>query len=270
MNKLFKILFFCTAVFAFCASSALAASFDGITEPLAQASMGFTVSGKIDSIWVKEGEFVHKGDTLMNLIKTEEELRSRITKITAEDLSSVVSAKAKMDAYEKDLEATKKLFETSNSISAEQLWEKEMNFNVAKAEWEAAKVSKSKDSLEHRMARAQLLKQYLIAPFDGEIVSISKNRSESVEALESVIEIADVRTCRMTAYIIVNKTNKLKIGQSVNLQLNGSAKNRNKMGTIEFISSVVDKASLLRTVKVIFDNSNHSIEPGVTGKIILQ
>lgn len=248
---------------------AAAASFDGVTEPINQAKIGFTVPGKIDRIWVKEGAFVRKGDTLVNLVKTEEELRSRITKITAEDSSGVVSARVKMDTYEKDWQVTKKLFETSNSVSAEQLWEKEMNYRVAKAEWEAARVSKAKDSLEHRMARAQLKKQYLIAPFDGEIVSISKNNSESVEALEPIVEIADVRTCRMTAYIIVGKTSRLKVGQGVKLILNGSTRGREKQGTVEFVSPVVDKASLLRTVKVIFDNSNHSVEPGVTGKIVL-
>ena len=31
------------------------ANFDGVTEPIAQAKIGFTVPGKIDSIWVKEG-----------------------------------------------------------------------------------------------------------------------------------------------------------------------------------------------------------------------
>jgi len=264
VNKLLLTI----AVFAF--GFATAASFDGVTEPIDQAKIGFTVPGKIDRIWVKEGTFVRKGDTLINLVKTEEELRSRITRIVAEDSSNVISARVKMETYEKDWNATKKLYETSNSVSAEQLWEKEMNYRVAKAEWEAARVGKAKDSLEHRMARAQLKKMYLVAPFDGEIVSISKNPSESVEALEPIVEIADVRTCRMTAYIIVNKANRLKVGQGVRLMLNGSSRARQRNGTVEYISPVVDKASLLRTVKVIFDNSNRSVEPGVTGKIILQ
>lgn len=248
---------------------AFASSFDGVTEPTSQAKIGFTVSGKIDSIWVKEGSFVHKGDTLINLVKTEEEIRRNVTKISAEDSSKIASTKARMDAYEKDMQATKKLFETSNSVSEEQLWEKEMNFKVAKADWEAAKNEKSKDSLEYSMASFQLRKQFLIAPFDGEIVSISKNPSESVEALEPIVEIADVRTCRMIAYIIVNKASSLKVGQQVNLQLN-SGKTKNKKGKIEFISPIVDKASLLRTVKIIFDNSDKSVEPGVTGKILLK
>ncbi len=258
-----------TFLFAFAASS-FAAGFDGITEPIEQAKVGFTIPGKIDSIWVKEGDAVHKGDTLMNLVKTEDELRVRVTKITADDISEVTSAKVKMDTYEKDYQATKKLFETSTSISAEAVWEKELNYKVAKAEWETAKVNKSKDSLEYDLARAQLEKQYLLAPFDGEIVAIHKHKSESVEALTPVLEIADVKTCRLTAYIIANKANGLKIGQQVKLQLNGGNNARIKKGKIEFISPVVDKSSMLRTVKVIFDNQDKAVEPGVTGKILLQ
>lgn len=247
-----------------------AASFDGVTEPIAQAKIGFTVPGKIDSIWVKEGAFVHKGDTLMNLVKTEEEIRVHMTKIIADDYSGLASSKAKMDTYLKDYYAIKKLYESSNSVSEEEVWEKQMNFDISRADWNAAKVTKVKDSLEYSMARAQLSKQYLIAPFDGEIVSIGKNNSESVEALEPIVEIADVRTCRMTAYIVANKAHSLKAGQKVKLSLDGASKNRTRNGTIEFVSPVVDKSSLLRTVKIIFDNSDRSVEPGVTGKLYLK
>ena len=143
MNNHIKAALFVSAW----ASFAAAGSFDGITEPIEQAKIGFTIPGKIDSIWVKEGDMVRKGDTLMNLVKTEDELRVQVTKVTAGDVSGVVSAKAKMDTYEKDYKAIKKLFETSTSVSAEQVWEKELNYNVAKAEWENAKVNKSKDTL---------------------------------------------------------------------------------------------------------------------------
>ena len=131
-------------------------------------------------------------------------------------------------------------------------------------------MNKSKDTLEYNLARAQLDKQFLIAPFDGEIVSISKNKSESVEALTPILEIADVRTCRFTAYILANKTTSLKVGQQVKLQLNGGNSTLVKKGEIEFISPLVDKASMLRTIKVIFDNKDLAVKPGVTGKILLK
>ena len=113
-------------------------------------------------------------------------------------------------------------------------------------------------------------KQFLIAPFDGEIVSISKNKSESVEALTPVLEIADVRTCRFTTYILANRTTNLKVGQQVKLQLNGGNSAIAKKGEIEFISPLVDKSSMLRTIKIIFDNKDQAVKPGVTGKILLK
>jgi multidrug efflux pump subunit AcrA (membrane-fusion protein) len=74
----------------------------------------------------------------------------------------------------------------------------------------------------------------------------------------------------MTAYIVANKAHSLKAGQKVKLSLDGASKNRTRNGTIEFVSPVVDKSSLLRTVKIIFDNSDRSVEPGVTGKLYLK
>jgi RND family efflux transporter MFP subunit len=255
-----KALFTALALAAFALAQQ---GFDGVTEPINQARVGFTVSGKIDSIWVKEGAFVRKGDTLMNLVNREERLRVRITGITANDSSAVLSARAKLQAYKKDLDATRNLFENSNSVSAEQVWEKQMNHDVAAAELTSAQTERDRAKLEHE-------KRVLTAPFDGEIVSISKNKGESVEGLEPVIEIADVRTCRMVAYVVANRAGKLKPGQQVSLSLDGRKQVRRKKGKIEFVSPVVDKSSMLRTVKVIFDNTDLAVEPGVTGKILLK
>jgi multidrug efflux pump subunit AcrA (membrane-fusion protein) len=74
----------------------------------------------------------------------------------------------------------------------------------------------------------------------------------------------------MIAYVIANKAKKLKVGQTVILSLDGYKHKRKKKGKIEFISPIVDKSSMLRTVKVIFNNSDAKIEPGVTGKILLK
>lgn len=245
-------------------------TFDGVTEPINQARIGFTVSGKIERIWVKEGSFVHKGDTLISLENNEEQLRVRITAMAEKDSSALHSAKAKLETYKKDLDATKSLFENSNSVSAEQVWEKQMNYDVASAEYSAAANDKERAKLEHDLAKVELSKRFLIAPFDGEVATISKNNGESVEALEPILEIADVRTCRMVAYIIADKAGKLKVGQKVSLTLDGRKQNRSKKGKIEFVSPVVDKASMLRTIKIVFDNADKAIEPGVTGKVILK
>lgn len=242
--------------------------YTGITEPIAQAHIGMTVPGVIDSIWVREGDFVHQGDTLLNLTKTEEEILVRIRHLAMQDQAELQATVAKKEAAQKDYVALENLRQQSSSVSEAQLWEKKRDFLVAQAEWEKAVLNKSRDSLEYATSQAQLSHRYMLAPFDGEIVSIGKNRAESVNALEAFVGIANVRTCRLTAYLSAVQAKKIKKGQTVKLQLGGDNQPRMRQGTVEFISPVVDKASLLRTVKVVFDNSDGSIEPGVSGNII--
>ncbi|NLB62726.1 MAG: efflux RND transporter periplasmic adaptor subunit [Fibrobacter sp.] len=242
--------------------------YTGITEPIAQAHIGMTVPGIIDSIWVREGNFVRQGDTLLNLSKAEEEIVVQMRYLAMQDQAELQAAVAKKEAAQKDYVALENLHKHSSSVSEAQLWEKKRDFLVAQAEWEKAMLNKSQDSLEYATSQAQLAHRYMLAPFDGEIVSITKNRAESVNALEAFVEIADVRTCRLTAYLSVSQAKKIKKDQKIRLQLGGDKKTRTRHGVVEFISPVVDKASLLRTVKVVFDNSDGSIEPGVSGNII--
>ena len=251
-------------------SFAEARAFNGVTEPIAQAVIGMTVPGRVDSIMVAEGAFVRKGMVILTLNKEEEQIQVQMTHLIAENQADLVSAQAKMDTYKKDYLATKKLFETSNSVSEEEVWKKELDYKLAKAEFEKIQMTEEKEKLEYQMALVQLEKRILRAPFDGEIVRITKNKSESIEALEPLVEIADVRFCRMTSYIYAPEARALKTGATVNLQLDGARTPRYKKGRVEFISPLVDKSSLLRTVKIIFDNTDGAIEPGVTGKVRLK
>ncbi|MDR1759712.1 MAG: efflux RND transporter periplasmic adaptor subunit [Fibrobacter sp.] len=247
-----------------------ARSFDGITEAIESSVMGMTVSGRVDSIWVSEGTFVRKGDIILNLNKENEEIQVGVTRLILESKADLNAARTKMEIYQKDYLATKKLFETSTSVSEEQVWEKELAYKSAVSEYEKLQMAEEKEELEYQMALVQLEEKILRAPFDGVIVRIGKNKSESVEALEPFVEIADVRVCRMISYVLAPNAASLKKGQTVQLQLDGAKKKRYKKGKIEFISPVVDKSSMLRTVKVIFDNKDQKIEPGVTGKILLK
>ncbi len=244
--------------------------YEGVTEPIQQAVVGSTVTGKIKEIKAGEGDRVHKGDTILVLEKDEEELNVAITKVVAENKADILSASQKRQTFERDYNATKQLFEKSNSVSEEQVWEKELNFKTADAELQKAQALNEKDKLENQMAKVQLEKRILRAPFDGIVVKHHKRVAESVQALEPLVEVVDVHRCRFTSYVLANLAQSFRQGQAVSLQLDGSATPRIRNGKISFISPVVDKASMLRVVKVVFDNSDRSIEPGVTGRLLVK
>lgn len=241
--------------------------YEGVTEPIQQAVVGSTVSGRIREIKAHEGVRVRKGQILLVLEKDEEELNVAITEVLAEDTSDILSAAQKRQTFERDFAATKQLFEQSNSVSEEQLWEKELNYRTAEAELQKARTIGEKERLENRMAKVQLEKRIVRAPFDGVVVKHHKRIAESVQALDPLVEIVDVRRCRFTSYVAANLAQSFRKGQKVTLLLDGASQPRPRKGVIDFISPVVDRASMLRVVKIVFDNADGSIEPGVTGRI---
>jgi len=242
--------------------------FEGVTEPISMAVIGTTVPGKVREISVPEGGRVRKGQVILMLEREEEELNVAITKVVAENRSDSLASTQKRQTFERDYNATRKLFETSNSVSEEQLWEKELNFKTADAELLKSTMTKKKEWLEHEMAKAQLEKRILRAPFDGVVVKHRKKVAESVQALEPLVDVVDVRRCRFVTYVVAQEAQGFRLGQTVKLQLDGSRQPRLRQGKITFVSPVVDKASMLRTVKVVFENADGSIEPGVTGRIL--
>ena len=57
---------------------------NGITEPFRHATISSTVSGTISAINVKEGNFVRKGDTIVELDRSLESLEADRRKLVAE------------------------------------------------------------------------------------------------------------------------------------------------------------------------------------------
>jgi RND family efflux transporter MFP subunit len=265
MMRLFVIIVFLLASMVFAEGRY---AYEGVTEPIARAVVSATVPGRIDSILVAEGAFVAKGQVVITLEKEEEAINEAIAKLLAASKSDLVSTQKKAETFEKDYRAVKKLFETSNSVSEDQVWEKELNFKLAEAEFQKQNMVEEREVLESRMASVQLAKRVIRAPFDGVIVKINKNPSESVQALEPLFEIVDVRQCRMVVYVVAPEAQGLRRGMELTLELDGSRTSRTRKGKVDFVSPVVDRSSMLRTVKVVFDNTNGSIEPGVTGRLL--
>jgi len=242
--------------------------YEGVTEPIQEAVIGATVSGKIGAIVAAEGARVRKGNVLLVLEKEEEEINVAITGVLASDTSDIAAAAQKRQTFERDYAATRHLFDSSNSVSEEQIWEKELNFKTADADLAKAHAMSAKEVLENRMAKVQLEKRIIRAPFDGVVVKHRKRLAESVQALEPLVDVVDVRRCRFTSYVVANLAQAFRKGQVVTLQLDGASSPRERKGTVSFVSPVVDKASMLRVVKIVFENADGSIEPGVTGRIL--
>ncbi len=240
----------------------------GITEPYRQSTVSASLAGKISSIRKKEGEYVKKGATIVELEKAVEALEVERRKLIAESKIELKSAEYQVKTLKLDYEATKKLFETTKSVSEEELWKKELEYKLAEAEHERLTTVEKKEEIEYKIARAQLGKRYVSAPFSGVVVKIHLKIGESCNALEPLVRIVDVHKCRFVTYVEASSSHGLSKNMNVALKIDGGKSPINIQGKVVFVSPVVDPSSGLREVKVVFDNPGGKVKPGISGTMI--
>lgn len=242
--------------------------FKGITEPVKQATISGVQTGRVAVIHRKEGESVKKGDVILELEKEEQELETERRKLIAESKAELNSAQQQVRTLKRDYEATKQIFDTTQSVSEEELWKKELEYQLAVAENDRLKVAEERESLEYQISSTQLKSRLITAPFDGIVVKLHLQAGESCEVRDPLVRIVDISKCRFITYVDAAVSGLFQ-GRKVSLKINAGASPRIFQGVVEYAAPVVDPSSGLREVKVLFDNINGEIQPGVSGTMSL-
>lgn len=213
----------------------------GITEPIADVALSASVAGLVSAWKFKEGDFVKKDDVII-------ELDNRVETLEVERRKLV------MDNRMMEWEALQTLFKKSSiSVKKEDLDKAETDYKIAVA--------------EHQMATEQLRKRLIVAPCAGYVVEIVRDVGEACEAYQPLVRMVDPRQCYFVSNVEARADGRLKLGQEVQLRIETSGEPKQCAGKVVFLSPVVDPASGLRKVKVLFDNADRKINPGVAGKM---
>jgi RND family efflux transporter MFP subunit len=256
----------------FLLSSALSASSKawtsrGIVEPYQDAKVSATVSGTVVAINAKEGQFVHAGEVVIELDSALEALEVERRKLVWESKAELDAATSRMETLRLDLEGTRKLQEETKSVSLDDLRKKELEFRLAEGEHERLRVSEEREDIEYRFAQAQLQKKFIAAPFDGIIVQKLLEVGEGCSQQQALFRIVDTRKCRLVVHMEQAPSLKMKPGRQVTLRIQEADGPVTVQGTVEFVSPLVDASSGLREVKLLFDNPDGRVHPGVTGAV---
>lgn len=200
-------------------------------------------------------------------------------------------AEAQVATLKGDVEATRLLFKTSKSVSKEQLDKKELEYKQAVAEYEKVLVAEEREKLEYQQVVADyervlaaevrekleydlavetLKRRHIFAPFDGVVVELYKKPGEACQANEKVVRLVDTSRCYFVSNMDAKAGSRLKTGQLVKLEVESGDAFVPITGTVYFVSPIVDPASGLLKVKVLFANPDGKIRPGVSGRVILE
>jgi RND family efflux transporter MFP subunit len=213
----------------------------GITQPVKDVTLSAPLAGIIGERRFKEGDRVGEGDVMIELKKDLEELEVKRRKLV-------------MDLRRTELESMQALYKKNSiSVSREELDKKTSEFHVAE--------------VEYNLAKEQLRRRQVTAPFAGRIAEYFLEVGESCQAQEPLVRVVDTRQCQFVSHVDAQQGHGLAEGQEVNLEVQAGNRPVTFTGTISFVSPVVDPASGLMKVKVEFENPENRIRPGVAGRM---
>lgn len=245
-------------------------SVSGVTEPIRDVTLSATVVGTISAILVKEGMTVKAGAAILELDKKLEELEVQRRKLIWESKAELEAAAARVATLKSLLDATRELFNSTGSVSREELDKLALEYSVAVAEQKRLDSGEERERIEYEMARETFRKRSLISPIQGTVIKLFLDEGETCQEKQPLAQVVDtsrgVLVCNVEEAIGRN----LRKGEAVDLRIKAGNGTVTRKGTVVFVSPVVDPASGLLEVKTEFDNQDGLVRPGVAGYLLLK
>jgi RND family efflux transporter MFP subunit len=213
----------------------------GIVEPFLDVTLSTPVPGIVTSRKFEEGTAVPAGAVLMELDNNLERLEVERRRVVR-------------DQKQTEFANLKKLFGTTKGVSKEELDTKEAEYRVA--------------AVEHDMAVEQLRRRQVIAPHAGVITEIMLEVGEACAAYQALIQVVDTSQCYLVASVEASQGSRLKRDQNVRMEIDLGGGKAIVPGKVFFVSPLIDPASGLQKVKIIFDNRDGRVRPGLTGVVL--
>jgi len=213
---------------------------------------------------------VKEGDVILELDKAQEALETQRRKLMWLDQSEFRAASNRVDTLRRDLASTRQLFETTKSVSADDMDKKELEFKLASAEMERLRTSEFRESLEYRMAEEQLRRRDLTAPMSGTITKIETEVGEYCEPRQPLVRLVDPSRFYFVGNVSESVGQRLRTGQSVVLHAGEGPAAVEVTGKICFVSPTIDPASGLLAVKAEFDNPEGKVRPGTAAELFIE
>ncbi|MBF0185565.1 MAG: efflux RND transporter periplasmic adaptor subunit [Magnetococcales bacterium] len=240
----------------------------GMIKPLDDLKLSLPIAGRIDAILVKEGQTVNKGDELLHLDKSQEELEVKRRHLLWMDRAKLEELLTREKILKSQISNARALL-LGKTISRKQLEDEELTLAATIAERQALEVAKEREKVEYELARDALARRFLYAPISGMVVKLHYQTGESVAANEAVIRLVDVSRICFTGNLDGKTAARIKPGHLLKVRFGTDPSAEVRQGSVVFVSPVADMASGLVEIKVEFGNTEGKVRPGFVGQLIL-
>ncbi len=201
----------------------------GALQASAVTSVGAEVSGRIQSLPVKLGDNVRKGDLIAEIDSVDQQNAVKSAEASLANMQAQLSAKqADLKTAQAALERAQKL-KAQNLLSDADLLSAQAALASAEAGIASLEAQVSQTELSVESARLDLERTKIIAPVDGTIVAVLVTEGQSVNAAQSaptIVKIANLDTMLIKAQISEADITRVTPGQRATFTILGDPRTR--------------------------------------------
>ena len=233
---------------------------DCVIEPNELVEVGTPVSGVMDTLKVKRGDSVKKGQVLATLNSRVERAMVDLARAKAERDQTLKAKKARSDFTRRRLERNRELYK-QNLISAQVVDEAETDALLADLEFGEVLEDRSIAELDLKRAQALLATRTIRSPIDGIVVDVSIAPGESIDN-KPLLKIASIDPLNVEVIAPVQMFGKIKKGMKAKVVPEKPIGNQ-YAAEVVIVDRVIDAASGTFGIRLELPNKKYSLPAGL-------
>jgi len=228
------------------------------------------VEAVIESVRVKRGEFVKKGQIMVTLESGPERAALALAQSRAQAVGEIKSAEARVDISSKKLRRAEELIK-QNFISVNARDEAEAEHKLATEELRRTRENQKLNELEARRAAEVLALRTIRSPFAGVVVEVLLKPGEfgAITFKDPILKLAEIDMLHVEAILPISLYGRVKPGQRATVIPEAPVGGRHDT-VVKIVDRVVDAASGTFGVRMELPNREHSIPAGVRCRVQFQ
>jgi HlyD family secretion protein len=262
-----------------------------------EVTVSAKVGGQVMKLFVDEGSNVGKGDTLLQIDRSDLDIQLRQALANAAAAESqykltvlgprkedILQAEANFKNAQDDLKRAEDLFQAS-TVTQKHLDDAKTRYTVAEQTYEKLKSGSRPEEIEAARARRDLANaqadairkkisdSYVVAPMQGVITEKAVEEGDVVVQNGSLFRISRLDKVHLMIYVSEEELAKIKLGQSADVFIDAYPK-KSFPGKIIYISDVAeftpknvqtkeDRTKLVFGVKIGVPNPDRVLKPGM-------
>ena len=235
-----------------------------LIQPYQEADVGTQVIGLIDHVLVERGDFVKKGQPLVELRSDVERANVTVARSKAEATAELQAAASNHDFLQKKKVRTQDLFQ-KNFVSQQVKDQAITEAEVAEMKLRQARETQRQAQQELALAQAQLSQRTIRSPMTGVVVERYLSEGERVEE-KPVMKVATIDPLRVEVIVPATYFNRIKQGMSATVKPD-VAEAEARSAKVIVVDRVIDAASNSFRVRLELPNPNNGLPPGVRCKL---